>query len=103
MQNKGILEIFLCLYWVLNASGGSHGFGQNQRAGKCWDMEAVNSYISLVFWGSAPYLNFSTGPSRSGLVNTWAGYNFKGPLYLLLEFKHLYSDHRNFRTFGEEC
>lgn len=49
MQNKGILEISLCLYWVLNASGGSHGFGQNQRAGKCWDMEAVNSYISLVF------------------------------------------------------
>lgn len=57
MQNKGILESSLCLYWMLNASGGSHGFGQNQRAAKCWDTEAVNSYISLALrFGTIPQL-----------------------------------------------
>lgn len=49
MQNKGVLEISIRLYWMLSARGGSHGFGQNKSPDKCWTRKVTNNYNFLEF------------------------------------------------------
>lgn len=44
---------------MLSASCGSHGFGQNKRAGKCWDRKAINNYKFLEL-GLAHHISTST-------------------------------------------
>lgn len=51
MQNKGVLEISIRLYWMLSARGGSHGFGQNKSPDKCWTRKVTKNYNFLEFWG----------------------------------------------------